>query len=415
LAGFIFTLFLFFPSAGLLFSLSAFSILQKVNKFANLPTGVEPNNYLRVILQKMDYKSLIQKEFDTLRLADLSAGRKFQAIAYSKFLAKLKAVPFVRSFEDVAEAAGKGKIAEKVQEIMATGELGAAKRAREETNVEAYEELLAVYGVGPVKARAFIESGIGGVADLRSAVASGQVELTDAQQHGLDNYEDLRERIPRAEMEQHAVVLEDAIDPVLTDIAVVGSYRRGAESSGDIDVLLTMPSSLDAEDIAIQFTDYIDRLIVSGYITAILARGVTKCLAICQLPDVDGSPSRARRLDLLMIPRHEYAYSLLYFTGSDQFNVAMRRWALEKGYTMNEHGLTLLDPTDHRFPKGAAGEHCMRPTKEDLPEPPFMAKEQDIFRFLGLKFVLPTERKDAGQIVAAAPSQKVKLVLKKKA
>jgi DNA polymerase beta len=360
---------------------------------------VEPNNFLRVILQKMDYeysvdsntdfKPLIQKEFDTLRLADLSAGRKFQAIAYSKFLAKLKAVPFVRCFEDVAEAAGSGKIAEKVQEIMATGELGAAKRAREETNVEAYEELLAVYGVGPVKARAFIESGIGGVADLRSAVASGRVELTDAQQHGLEHYEDLRERIPRAEMEQHAVVLEDAIDPVLTDIAVVGSYRRGAESSGDIDVLLTMPSSLDADMIAIQFSEYIDRLIVSGYITAILARGVTKCLAICQLPD-----GLCRRLDLLMIPRREYAYSLLYFTGSDQFNVAMRRWALEKGYTMNEHKMTI--------------------TREGVPEPPVMLKEQDIFRFLGLKYILPTERKDAGQIIAALPAKKVKLMLKKK-
>jgi DNA polymerase beta len=355
-----------------------------------------------------DFKPLIQKEFDTLRLADLSAGRKFQAIAYSKFLAKLKAVPFVRTFEDVAEAAGKGKIAEKVREIMETGVLGAAQRAREETNVEAYEELLAVYGVGPVKARAFVESGIGGVADLREAVAAGRIELTDAQQHGLDNYEDLRERIPRAEMKEHALVLEDAIDPVLTDIAVVGSYRRGAESSGDIDVLLTMPSSLDADDIAIQFTDYIDRLIVCGYITAVLARGVTKCLAICQLPDVDGSPSRARRLDLLMIPRREYAYSLLYFTGSDQFNVAMRRWALEKGYTMNEHGLTLLDPTDHRLPKGAAGGHTMKPLA-DAPEPPVMLKEQDIFRFLGLKFVLPTERKDAGQIIAAG--KPIKLVV----
>ena len=352
---------------------------------------LEPNNILRV-LRRMDYKSIIQKEFDTLRLADLSAGRKFQAIAYSKFLAKLKVVPFVRSFEDVAEVAGKGKIAEKVREIIETGALGAATRAREETNVGAYEELLGVYGVGPVKARTFVESGIGGIADLRAAVAAGRVELTAAQMLGLEHYEDILERIPRAEMNQHKEVIEDLADPVLTDIAIVGSYRRGAESSGDIDVLITMPSSLSMADIAAHFGEYVDRMIEAGYITGVLAQGPTKCLAICQLPE-----GKSRRLDLLMIPRDQYAYALLYFTGSDQFNVAMRRWALEKGYTMNEHTMKPL--------ASAAG----GPAR---PEPPFMAKEQDIFRFLGLKYVVPTSRKDAEQVVAAG--KPVKLVLKKK-
>ncbi len=357
------------------------------------------NNNLLVSVERnimSDYKPLIQKEFDTLRLADLAAGRKFQAIAYSKFLAKLKALPAVRSFEDIAEIAGKGKIADKVREIIETGVLGAAQRAREETNVGAYEELLAVYGVGPVKAKAFVESGIGGVADLREAVAEGRVELTAAQMLGLEHYEDILERIPRAEMDQHKEVIEDMADPVLMTTSIVGSYRRGAESSGDIDVLITMPSSVSAADIAEHFSEYVDRMIESGYIIGVLAQGPTKCLAICQLPDVDGKPSVARRLDLLMIPRSEYAYSLLYFTGSDQFNVAMRRWALEKGYTMNEH-------TMKPVLQAAGG---------TAPEPPVMLKEQDIFRFLGLKFVLPTERKDGGQIVAAGPP--VKLVLKKK-
>jgi DNA polymerase beta len=334
----------------------------------------------------MDFKPLIQKEFDTLRLADLSAGRKFQAIAYSKFLAKLKALSFVHSFEDVSEAAGKGKIAEKVREIIETGVLGAAQRARQETNVGAYEELLGVYGVGPVKAKQFVESGIGGVADLRKAVAEGRVSLTDAQMLGLEHYEDILERIPREEMDQHKVVIEDMADPVLMTTSIVGSYRRGAESSGDIDVLIAMPSSLSVAEVAEHFSDYVDRMIESGYIIGVLAQGPTKCLAICQLPD-----GKARRLDLLMIPRSEYAYSILYFTGSDQFNVAMRRWALEKGYTMNEHKMTI--------------------TRDDVPEPPIMLKEQDIFRFLGLKYIVPTERKGAEQVIPAGPP--VKLVLKK--
>ncbi len=323
-----------------------------------------------------DFKPLIVKELETVRLADLSEGRKFQAIAYSKFLAKLKTVGAVHSFDDVAEIAGKGKIADKVKEIIETGSLGAAERARASTDVGAYEALLKVYGVGPVKAKALIAAGVTSINEPRSRAAPDRGLLSDSRTVGLEHYEDILERIPRAEMEQHAQVVEDAIDPVLMDIMVVGSYRRGAADSGDIDVLISMPSSLSAEDIATQFSEYVDRLVQIGYIEAVLAQGPTKCLAVCRLPG-----EKARRLDLLMIPRNQYAYASLYFTGSDLFNVAMRGWALEKGYTMNEHG--------------------MRPTKESLPEPPFMLREQDIFHFLGLKWVEPTSRVDEAQVVAA--------------
>ena len=55
----------------------------------------------------IDFKPLIVSEFETVRLADLSEGRKFQAIAYSKFLAKLKTIGAVHSFDDVAAAIDK--------------------------------------------------------------------------------------------------------------------------------------------------------------------------------------------------------------------------------------------------------------------------------------------------------------------
>jgi DNA polymerase/3'-5' exonuclease PolX len=328
-----------------------------------------------------DFKPLIVREFETVRLADLSEGRKFQAIAYSKFLAKLKTIDAIHSFEDVAEVAGKGKIADKVREIIETGALGAAQRARESTDVEAYDALLKVYGVGPVKAKALIAAGVTSIDELRARVAAEPGLLTDAQKVGLEYYEDILERIPRAEMEQHEQVVIDNCDPVLMDVTVVGSYRRGAADSGDIDVLISMPSSLKPAVIAQHFSEYVDRLIEMGYIEAVLAQGPTKCLAVCRLPDIDGQEGKARRLDLLMIPRDQYAYAILYFTGSDRFNVAMRGWALEKGYTMNEHRLT--------------------PVREGVPEAPPMAREQDIFYFLGLKWVPPTSRVDGDQVVAA--------------
>jgi DNA polymerase/3'-5' exonuclease PolX len=212
--------------------------------------------------------------------------------------------------------------------------------------------------------------------ELRERVAAEPGLLTDAQKVGLEYYEDILERIPRAEMEQHEQVVIDNCDPVLMDVTVVGSYRRGAADSGDIDVLISMPSSLKASVIAEHFSEYVGRLVEMGYIEAVLAQGPTKCLAVCRLPD-----GKARRLDLLMIPRDQYAYAILYFTGSDRFNVAMRGWALEKGYTMNEHKMT--------------------PVREGVSEAPPMAREQDIFHFLGLKWVAPTSRIDGDQVVAA--------------
>jgi DNA polymerase/3'-5' exonuclease PolX len=96
---------------------------------------------------------------------------------------------------------------------------------------------------------------------------------------------------------------------------------------------------------------------------------------------------KARRLDLLMTPDEEYAYAILYFTGSDRFNVAFRQYALDKGYTLNEHTLT--------------------PIKEGVKEVPYMKTEQDIFKFLGLRYIAPAYRVDGNQIIQVKAKPKV--------
>jgi DNA polymerase beta len=87
----------------------------------------------------------------------------------------------------------------------------------------------------------------------------------------------------------------------------------------------------------------------------------------------------ARRLDLLLTPATEYAYALFYFTGSDKFNVAVRSHALELGYSLNEHTLSIVE--------------------QSMPAPPHVETEQDIFSFLGLKYIPPTERVDEKQVI----------------
>jgi DNA polymerase/3'-5' exonuclease PolX len=96
---------------------------------------------------------------------------------------------------------------------------------------------------------------------------------------------------------------------------------------------------------------------------------------------------KARRLDLLMTPDEEYAYAILYFTGSDRFNVAFRQYALDKGYTLNEHALT--------------------PIRAGVPTVPYMKTEKDIFKFLGLRYIDPSKRVDGNQIISIKSKPKV--------
>ena len=119
-------------------------------------------------------------------------------------------------------------------------------------------------------------------------------------------------------------------------------------------------------------------------------------MAICRRDKT----SVARRVDLLMTPEEEYAYSILYFTGSDRFNVAFRQHALEKGYTLNEHALTVVNPSTKAAKPPS--EHTLTIVDEKAKPPP-MESEEDIFRFLGLRYVLPTDRIDGKQIRKSGP------------
>ena len=98
-----------------------------------------------------------------------------------------------------------------------------------------------------------------------------------------------------------------------------------------------------------------------------LALGEKKCMAVVALPG-----GKARRLDLLVTPTAEFPYSILYFTGSDVFNTSFRAHCLSRGYTLNEHAL--------------------KPIRDDVAPVPLMKTEEDIFRFMGVKYVAPELR-----------------------
>ncbi len=326
--------------------------------------------FCRTVSNSMDYKDTIINELDTLRRTDIAKKEPFSAKAYAKVIEQLRAKDGpVQTIDDVKNIPGIGKnIKLKIEEILQTGSLKAATEARKETNLESLDILQGVHGIGPVKAKQLVETkGVRTIADLRKSLAEDPDLLNDVQKMGLKYYEDAILRIPRCEMVKHETLILVALDPRFTG-AVVGSYRRGAESSGDIDVLLTLPDSMSKKEQGELFLETIQLLQESDYIVDTLAQGPKKFLGYVRLdPD-----AKARRLDLLMTPQAEFAYAILYFTGSQNFNVAFRRYAQEKGYTINEH--------------------TMKPVKEGVEEVPPMRTEKDIFDFLGLQYIEPEQR-----------------------
>jgi NAD-dependent DNA ligase len=162
---------------------------------------------------------------------------------------------------------------------------------------------------------------------------------------------------------------------------IVGSYRRGAANSGDIDMIIT---STDKK----VFQAFIDMLIQEKIILEVLARGPTKCLVITKLHD----EPYARRVDFLYATPEEYPFAVLYFTGSKGFNTVMRARALELGYSLNEHEMSKMEgkKKGEKSKKGEKVDHIFK-------------NEKDIFDFLEIEYKTPEERVD-GRAVIVNPS-----------
>ncbi len=328
----------------------------------------------------MDYRAVLVDALQTLKKRELAQKAPFKARAYDTVLRQIEQLSGpIRTMGDLAGIKGVGeKIREKAEEIFATGQLRAAEKAKASPSLSAHDALQGVYGVGPAKAAELIQQGITSIAALRHAVKENPVILNEKQHIGLHYYEDLLQRIPLQEMTAHeALLLQECPLPA----ELVGSYRRGAPSSGDIDVLLRVPPHQTPKDTKAMFYQFVQRLIDKGYIKAVLALGEHKCMAICAL----GADTPARRLDLLVTPDQEYPFALLYFTGSDRFNVAVRQHALTKGYTLNEHRISRVTPVV----PSELGDHLL------VTPIPVMHTEEDILHFLELEYVPPMERVDA--------------------
>ncbi|KAG9877736.1 DNA polymerase beta-like protein, partial [Aureobasidium melanogenum] len=195
---------------------------------------------------------------------------------------------------------------------------------------------LKIYGVGLHAAERWASAGHKTLDDLLQ-----KAELTDNQRIGIAHYDDFNSRVPRAEVEKHAATVKEALEGLDSGYTIytMGSYRRGAQDSGDIDLLITKPGA-SIDEIRETVMDRLVRLLTKQkFLVAALAQTSqsdgTKWHGASCLPD----SSIWRRIDLLLVPEEELGAALLYFTGNDIFNRSMRLLASKKGMRLNQRGL----------------------------------------------------------------------------
>src|ERR1700748_2682734 len=270
---------------------------------------------------------------------------------------------------------GKGMLAN-IQALLTTGTLP----LREEL-LQKYKptmlELLRLPGMGP-KTVALVWSScqVSDIDSLEAAAKAGH--LTKLPRMGekfvtklLKGIEDHRKNSSRFRIDKaqyHADIISNLIRqfPGIDEITPAGSLRRGRETVGDLDLLVTGPAC--EPDVVSAAVEYVAAL---PLIDKLLAKGQNK---------VSFTLRNNLQVDVRLLPRASYGAALQYFSGSKHHNVALRQRAIKRGLTLSEYALLRLE--DNTIVAAAT--------------------EQEIYNALDLDYIPPELRENCGEIDAAA-------------
>jgi len=271
---------------------------------------------------------------------------------------------------ELEEIPGVGKnIAAKISEYLKTGKLKYYQKLKKEFPVD-LEEIGKVEGLGPKKAiKLYKELGIKNLDDLKKAVEKGKVKGLAG--FGEKSEEKIKSGIETARVSGKRMLISQAT-PIANELAdklrslkevekleVVGSFKRRKETVGDLDILVV---SKKPEKVMDYFTK-----IEKG--VKVLAKGPSKSSI---------KLGSGLQVDLRVFDESSYGAAMLYFTGSKDHNIALRKLAMSKGYKLSEYGL-------FRVSRSVAGK-----------------SEEEVYKKLGLKQWIPPElRENMGEIEAA--------------
>jgi len=262
--------------------------------------------------------------------------------------------------------------AEKIRELIETGKVAKLEALRQK-HPPPVVALLRIQGLGPkALQRLRAELDVQSIDDLRRVLAEHKLRALKG--FGQKSEEKLAESLARLEAQgavgrtpisvalplAERIVAHLGALPGVTHASTCGSLRRFSETIGDVDILV---AAADPEPV-------MEALCAMSLTDRVIGRGPSKTSVVTR---------RGTQVDLRVVAAHQIGAALLYFTGSKGHNIKLRTRALARGWTLNEYALSEIE----------GGRVVASET------------EEQIYAALGLPFIPPVLREDAGEIEAA--------------
>ena len=340
----------------------------------------------------MENKAIANILYETADLLEVANEDSFRIRSYRRAAEALESFPgriadIWQNDKALLAIPGIGKgMAANIKEMFSTGKL-----TLHEEMLKRYHpsmlQLLKISGLGPKTIAliwdAFNISDVDGVEKL---IKEGKLQSLprmgekNAQKilAGIENY---RRVTGRFMLDDADVIAQKMIGhlsnlPGVEKITPAGSLRRGRETVGDLDILVTGKGCCEG---AKEREAIIERIVNFPGVHEVLAKGDNK---------VSFRLRSGMQVDVRLLPPDSFGAAMQYFTGSKMHNVSLRQRALKLGYTLNEYGLAKLEGE-----KRVAGK-----------------TEDEIYKKLGLAFIEPELRENCGEIEAAAKNALPQLI-----
>jgi DNA polymerase (family 10) len=318
-------------------------------------------------------------------ILDIQGANRFRIIAYQKAAQNIENLPrelneiYRKDPKKIQEIPGIGKdLAFKIVELLTTG-----KCEYYENILKTFDrgllEILRVRGVGPKKVKLFYaELQIDSIEKLRAAAQTGKIrELPGMGEKSeteilkaLEDYDKHQERMLISEglYEVNKLIHYLQKCPAVKRVEYAGSLRRMRETVGDLDILV---AGSDVPKI-------MDFFVLYPETRQVLGKGPTKTSILLK---------SGVQADLRVIDEKVFGAAMHYFTGSKAHNIVLRDRAKKMGLKVSEYGVFKLEKV-----KG----------KEEPKETLIAGKtEEEVFKSVGLPYIIPEMREDRGEIEAA--------------
>jgi DNA polymerase (family 10) len=339
----------------------------------------------------MDNKSIASILYETADLLEIDGQDSFRIRSYRNAAAAIEALPqqvteLIQEPKNLLAVQGIGKgMLTNLQQLLGEGRLVLHAELLKKYHPSMLE-LFKIQGLGP-KTIALIWSAyqVSDIDGVEKLAREGKIrELPRlGEKHEkklLKAIEDYRRIGGRFLLETGEKVAQQLVEhllnvPGVEKVTPAGSLRRGRDTVGDLDILVTGPACCEDET----RQKIADHLMLFPGLMEIIAQGENK---------VSFRQRNGMQVDVRLLPPESFGAAMQYFTGSKAHNVALRQRALKMGFTLNEYSLADLETE-----KPVAGE-----------------SEEEIYAKLKLDFIPPELRENLGEIEAAASRALPKLL-----